>query len=230
MNGNQLIQHELGESNITSVACNIGDNISNVNGNLVRAVNFLPFQIPIIWFTILTGSILPIQVALMFKNVNTSGSNSRINAFMSSGTSLGFINHFGTSGTQFSNTCSSAFNSRNNAFGWSGTFLPINNSNNAICGVNTPDFRTANSAVPFYQSSAIGNSIMFNTVLSLANLFTPFSSSSTSNTNLQSSLLTSMHMPNQIDSVCTPLFTSIPQSLKDKIVKGEFVDFGFIIR
>ena len=180
------------------------------------------------------------------QNINTNGSSLRINDLESSGTSLGLINTLGASGTYVSNVNSVDFNSGINAFGTSGTSLPFNNSSNTNFGVNTLGFNAPNSSFPitthttsginipssgFYasHSGALGNSVINNPVSNTANVFGPIAGANTSSFNMPTCLLTSMHAPDQIDSVCSPLSASVPQSLKEKIVKGEYIDLALLL-
>ena len=185
-------------------------------------------------FSLNSGSNISSSSSTCVQNIITNGSSLRINALESSGTSLGLINTLGASGTYVSNINSVGFNSGINAFGTSGTSLPYINSRNTNLGVNTLGFNAPNSSFPitahttlginipssgFYasHSDALGNSVINNPVSNTANVFGLIAGANTSSFNMPTCLLTSMHVPNQIDSVCSPLSASVPQSLKENL-------------
>ena len=256
VNANELfqLQGEHGESNITSVANNVSDNIPSVNNHdiVVSSTNF-----PVSFINASTcdsvvnnftssgtsntstfshnsGSNISSSSSTCVQNINTNGSSLRINALESSGTSLGLINTLGASGTYVSNINSVGFNSGINAFGTSGTSLPYINSRNTNSSFPITAHTTLGMNIPssgFYasHSGALGNSVINNPVSNTANVFGPIAGANTSSFNMPTCLLTSMHAPNQIDSVCSPLSASVPQSLKEKIVKGEYIDLALLL-
>ena len=179
VNANKLLQGEHGESNITSVANNVSNNISSVNNhdNVVSSTNF-----PVSFtnastcdsvinnftssgtsntgtFSHNSGFNISSSRSTCVQNINTNGSSLRINALESSGTSLGLINTLGASGTYVANVNSVGFNSGINAFGTSGTSLPFNNNSNTNFGVNTLGFNAPNSSFPITAHTNLGNNI-----------------------------------------------------------------------
>ena len=179
VNANQLLQGEHGESNITLVANNVSDNIPSVNShdNVVSSTNF-----PVSFtntstsdsvvnnftscgtsntstFSLNSGFNISNSSDTCVQNINTNGSNLRINALESRGTSLGLINTLGASGTYVSNINSLGFNSGINAFGTSGTFFPSNNSSSTNFGVNSLGFNAQNSSFPFTAHTTLGINI-----------------------------------------------------------------------
>ncbi len=104
-----------------------------------------------------------------------------------------------------------------------------------LLGVNS-----GNSSVPFITTSynvttsQSSNNAMINTMSSVTGGCTPMANVPLNNAMMASNQATIMsgflnHAPNQLQSVCEPLSISVSQSLRAKIVKGEYIDLALLL-